>query len=344
MNPYTASEAIAPAWQHAKSLLFRDRRLGRMLKLSLVALGAQLSFSFNSNFRGMSGLPHGMQTMLIGLGVLISAISVVVGVGLLYLGSRLQLTLFDIVLLRDDRVAPAWERHGHHTWRWAGIKVAGMLAIGIVLSPLLVPAFAGMFSLLHRMTPMPGQTPPAPMFLWPAVRALLVVTAQLVAVLLLFSIFYRLLLTLTLPVLALENLSFGDVFRRAWQFLIAEPGAMAAYAGLQFLLFVGLGIAALFAWALAIVLPAAVIGLLGWALWALLHGSLAGSFVLGALGFFAGVVLLAWTLLTYLMMVGFTIVFAEAYAQYFIAGRYAPVALYLQPEPAQPEPILGFRD
>ena len=168
--------------------------------------------------------------------------------------------------------------------------------------------------------------------------------AQVFAVLLLFSVFYRLFLTLTLPVLALENLSFSDVFRRAWQFLTAEPGAMAAYAVLQFLVLLGRGLAVVAILVLVVVVPAAVIGLAGWALWSLLHGSLAGTFVLGVLGFFAGLVLLAWVLLTYLVLVGFTIIFAEAYAQHFIAGRYAPVARYLQMPPSQLEPILGFRD
>ncbi len=344
MNPYTATEAIAPAWQHAKSLLFRDRRPGRILKLSLVALGAQLSFTFNTSFRGTNDVPHGIQPMLIALALVLAAVSIVIGVGLLYLGSRLQLTLFDIVLLRDDRVAPAWERHGYHTWRWAGIKLVGIFAIGLVLSPLLIPAFVGMFSLFQGIIPTPGHPTQVPAFHWPAFRALLVVFAQVIAVLLLFSVFYRLFLTVTLPVLALENLSFGSVFRRAWQFLTSEPDAMAGYAVLQFVLLLGLGMAVLFAWALAVVLPAAVVGLAGWALWSLLHGSIAGSFVLGALASFAGLVLLAWTLLSYVVMVGFTIFFAEAYAQYFIAGRYAPVAHYLQASPVQPEPILGFRD
>ena len=171
MNPYTASEAIAPAWQHAKTLLFRDRRLGRILKLSLVALGAQLSFTFNSNFRGISGVPHSVQSMLIGLALVFTVIGIAIGVGLLYLGSRLQLTLFDIVLLRDDHVAPAWERHGYHTWRWAGIKIVGMLAIGIVLSPLLIPALVGMFSLFQGIVSTSGNAPHAPTFHRPAFPA-----------------------------------------------------------------------------------------------------------------------------------------------------------------------------
>ena len=347
MQTYTAGEAIGPAWQHTKALLFRDRRWGRILKLSLVALGAQLNLSFNSFSRLYSkpgtGVPHALAPVLVLLAVVAGIFSLALGVAFLYLGSRLQLTLFDIVLLRDDRVAPAWTRHGHHTWRWAGVKIVGILAIGLLLSPLLIPVIGGVFTLMHTMVPAAGTPSQPPAFHMAAVRAVLILLAELFAVLLLFNVFFRLFLTITLPVLALENLSFTDVFRRAWLFLAAEPGAMAAYALLQTLALFALGIAVLVGWAVAVAIPAAAFGLAGWTLWALLHGSVSGVFLLGTLGTIGGAVLLAWALLTYIVALGFVIVFAEAFSQYFLAGRYPPLAQYLQTA-LEPAPQLGFRD
>lgn len=343
MVPYGAAEAIGPAWQHTKALLFKPLRAGRLLKLSLVALGAQLSFTFSSNFQRMAGMPRGLASVLIGLALVLTVVSIAVGVGLLYLGARLQLCLFDIVLLRDDRVALAWNRHGFHTWRWAGIKLAGMLGIGLLLSPLLIPAIGGMVALVHTMVPATG-VGQQPAFNMPALRAFLVVFAQVFAVFLVFAVLYRLFLTLTLPVLALENRSFAGVFRQAGRFLAAEPGTMAAYAVLQFLVQLGLGLTVLVAWAVMVLVPAAVLGLAGWALWTLLHAGTAGMFVLGSLGAVAGAVLLVWALLSYVVMLGVVIVFAEAYGLYFIAGRYVPVAQYLMPAQMEPQPVLGFRE
>ncbi len=347
MQTNTAGEAIGPAWQHTKALFFRDRRLGRILKLSFVALGAQLNLSFNSFSRLYSrpgtGVPHSLAPLLVLLAIVAGIFSLALGVAFLYLGSRLQLTLFDIVLLRDDRVAPAWTRHGHHTWRWAGIKIVGILAIGLLLSPLLIPAIGGVIALMHTMVPTAGTPPQPPTFHMAAFRAVLVLLAELFAVLLLFSVFFRLFLTITLPALALENLSFANVFRRAWLFLAAEPGAMAAYALLQTLVLFALGIAILFGWAVAVALPTAALGLAGWALWSLLHRSVGGVFLLGTLGTVAGAALLTWALLTYAVALGFVVTFAEAFAQYFMVGRYPLLAQYLQPA-LEPAPQLGFRD
>ena len=354
MTPLTAGEAIGPAWHHTKALLFHNRRVGRILKLCLVGLGAQLTISFNSfsNLRSNPGVAPAIVPMLVVFAVVGTVVSLALGVVFLYLGSRLQLVLFDIIVLRDDRVGPAWTRHGHHTWRWAGIKVVGMLIIGVVLSPLLIPAIGGFFALMHSIAPAAGTPPHPPTLNLPAFRAFSVVFGQFFAVILLFSVFFQLFVALTQPVLALGDRSFTEVFRQAGRFVAAEPGAVAAYALLQMLVIFALGIVVIAAWAVAAAIPTAILGLAGWAFWSLLHGSLAGSFMLGTLGVIAGVVLVAWALLTYIVALGTVVIFAEAYALYFMAGRYPLLGQYMQVGgfgPARPlgfpeQPILGFRD
>ena len=49
------------------------------------------------------------------------------------------------------------------------------------------------------------------------------------------------------------------------------------------------------------------------------------------LGAVAGLAFLLWALLLYLVLVGSLIVFGEAYAQYFVGGRYPLMGRYLEP-------------
>ncbi len=152
MVTYSAGEAIGPAWEHTRTLLFRDRRWPRILKVCVVAFVSQLGGGLNGNLNRGSGnahIPAAVRSMLLAVGVFFGLISFVVSTVLIYVGSRLQFVLFDIVLLRDDSVAPAWRRHGAHTWRWIGVKLVFAMCLGVVLSPLLIPGILGLIHLFQ---------------------------------------------------------------------------------------------------------------------------------------------------------------------------------------------------
>ncbi len=335
MRIYSAGEAIGPAWEHTKALLFADRRFGRLLKLCLVAFGAQLGSGFNGNYRGSGQhLPAAMLTLLL----VFALFGLLFSIAALYVGSRLQFVLFDIVLLRDDRVAPAWRRHSRHTWRWVGVRLVMGLALLLLLSPLLIPIGIAFFHLMQSNA-FRGGTPAG--FNFAMVRTMLVLIAEALSVFALFLMAFRLFSTLALPGLALEDLSFGAVFARAWLLFQTDPPAMLLYAVIQPLLLLVLSFVVLFCWMLLLALPAVPVVLMLVRLWHAGHAGLGGMFWLGTIGGLGAVALLLWAVLTYLLLVGNLLTFVQAYSLYFVGGRYPLVGQYLEPEAA---PQLGFRD
>lgn len=335
MRIYSAGEAIGPAWEHTKALLFADRRFGRLLKLCLVAFGAQLGGGLNTGVRnGMGHTPLALLPLLLIFAVLGLAFSI----GLLYVGSRLQFVLFDIVLLRDDRVAPAWRRHGGHTWRWVGVRLVVALGLLFVLSPLLLPIGIAFFHLM-RSPAFHGAAHSG--FNFAAFRAGMLLFVELIGVFVLFVAAFRLFTTLALPGLALEDLSFGTVFQRAWLLFQTDPPSTLLFAVVQPLLLTALGLVVFLCWGLLLAVPAIPVVLLLVRLWHAAHAGVGGMFWIGTIGGLGAIALAAWALLTYLLLVGTLLTFTQAYSLYFVGGRYPLLGQYLEPEPA---PQLGFRD
>ncbi|GAA3750876.1 DUF7544 domain-containing protein [Terriglobus aquaticus] len=337
MRVYSAGEAIGPAWEHTKALMWRDRRWGRLLKLALVAFGAELGTSFNFNLNGFRnhGTGHAVAAVMAGVAVVVLFLALIFFVVLLYLGSRLQLVQFDILLLRDPMVAPAWERHGPHTWRWAGLKVVIMIGTVIVLLPLLIPAIPIFVAFFKAAQPTAGSTPvPLSGIHW---GAFFVAFAEVFAIVIAAVLLIRFVTSLVLPGVALEDLRFGDALRRGWDIFRTDVPGMLWFAVLQPLflmlmgLMLGLGLLLMFA---VLALP---FGLLGYLVWHSVHAAgTAAWFLMGTLGVVAGVIILAIMGCAYLATAGTLLMFARAWSLYFLGGRYPLLGQYLEPGPAVP--------
>ena len=338
MRMYSAGEAIGPAWEHTKALMWQDRRWGRLLKLSLLAFGAELGTSFNFNVRGLTG-HHGLNpalvAVLMGVGAFFLLFSLLLFVLFLYLGSRLQLAQFDVLVLRDPTVGPAWERHGRHTWRWAGIKVAIMVGVVVVLLPLLIPAIPIFVAFAKAATPVAGTTPGQfPTIHWAAFGIAFV---EVLAIVVVAVMLIRFVTSLVLPGVALEDLGYADAFQRAWDLFRSDVAGMLWFALLQPLLMIliglGMGVGMLLLLAL-LLLP---FGLLAFLIWHLTHG--AGSmawFLLGIVGVLAFLIAGTVSLCVYLATGGTLLMFARAWSLYFLGGRYPLLGQYLEPSPAVP--------
>ncbi|WP_419804882.1 DUF7544 domain-containing protein [Terriglobus sp.] len=336
MRVYSASEAIGPAWEHTKALMWQDRRWGRLLKLSLVAFGAELgtSFNFNVNFGNGANNDRVAASILVAIAAVALFFGLLFFVVFLYLGSRLQLAQFDILVLRDSMVGPAWARHGRQTWRWAGLKVTIMIGVLVVLLPLLIPAIPIFVAFLKAARPVAGAPGHFPTLNWPV---LLVAFAEVFAIALLAIMLIRFVTALVLPGVAMEDLRFGAALRRGWQIFRADVPGMLGFAILQpvFLFLLGLGlIAALLLVLMVLLLP---FGLVGALLWTFVHTSGTAAWVLlGILGVIALFVVGAiWTVL-YVASAGTLLMFARAWSLYFLGGRYPLLGQYLQPSPAVP--------
>lgn len=337
MRVYSAGEAIGPAWEHTKALMWEDRRWGRLLKLGLVALGAELGSGYSSNFRNIGR--HGVHSATFNAAItaivlLGSVFTLAFFVLFLYLGSRLQLAQFDILVLRNPMVAPAWQRHGRHTWRWAGLKVVILLGTLLAMLPLLIPAIPIFVAFGHAAR---GASQGAGQAPFAHLGALFLLASEVFAIFLIAAMVIRFVTALVLPGVALEDLQFGDALRRGWQIFVSDVPAMLWFAVLQpvFLTLMGflLGIGLLGAM-LVLALPP---GLLLFWLWHSMHAAgTAAWFLVGTLGAIVAVAIVAVTVCAYVATTGTLLMFGRAWSLYFLGGRYPLLGQYLEPGPAVP--------
>lgn len=340
MRLYSAVQAIGPAWDHTRALLWQDRNKKRFLKICLVAIGAELG-GINANFgrfgnHGNAPIPPALAAVLATFSIVFGLLFFLIGLVLFYFSSRLQFVLFDIVLLRDDRVAPSWRRHGSHTWRWIAVKITAAVGTAILLSPLLVPILIAVIALAHTVSA-PTVVHGSPRVSLSALRPFLLMALEALAAAVAYVAVFRFFTTLALPGLALEDLPYGATFQRAWQIFRFDVPAMLLFSLVQPLFLMLLGIAGLVCIALAVLIAAVPFAAVGGLLWLLLHKS--GMFAAVLIGLFAALALLLlalWGVLCELVVVGALYTFARAWSLYFLGGRYPLLGQYLEPSPAVP--------
>ena len=317
MRVLSASEAIAPAIHRTKTVLFQPFRIGRSWKLAATAyLSAMGAFFIPTPFFFLgSGAHRTLPSLLFsfGFGIVFSLISFV----FFYLGARLEFVLFDIVLLNEKFVAPSWKRHSRQSWRWVGFKVLFSIVMGILSAP---AYYFGYMYLMPRLAAVsaPGQ-PPSPELFATLFRFYAVIGLPIGFAFLCSS----LLTNFVLPSIALENTSVREGLRRFFGLMGSEPGSLSLFVVFKVLLAIGGFIAmeaAIVVTELICLIPLVLIGVAGWFL-------LRSAGDAGHLLMLAGIVLLATVFagfLFYLVMLvmGCVHVFFQAYALYFLGGRY----------------------
>ena len=150
--------------------------------------------------------------------IIIGLISLVIGLILFYVGSRLQLVLVELVATRQTMVAPVWRRVGQATWRW--------------IAPRLL--------LLHR-DPGAGTLLAAPVVVeaarhhaWPSfdmfhIGEIVLLIVAALALLLIAVAGYLLLRDFALPHIGLEDVSIPEALSRLRMMVADEPGEIALY-------------------------------------------------------------------------------------------------------------------
>ena len=340
MRPLSASECITPAIERTKLLLFRPFQWRHFLKLTAVAFIAEVgagSSSFVSNWQpgkipGVTPAIHGLILAVL-FGLLL--FTLVVDLAMLYVGSRLQLVLLEVVATGRTIIAPVWQRYSRLTWRWIGIKLLFFFLCGLLLLAALAPVLISMF----RHMPSGGQPPSAALFS----HIVLFIGAIFLCVLILGSA-YVLLRDLALPFLALEDLPISETLSRLRAIVGASPGEVTLYVLLRFLISLVAAIGAeilIFLILLVSLIPFAIIGGVLWL--ALHHAGTAGAAALIASAIVGGLVLLAWMASVCIGLVGTVFVFTQSYALYFLGGRYPLLGNILEPPqfayPTPPPPL-----
>ena len=344
MRPLSAIEAIGPAWNHTSRLLSAPRRWGLLLKIGFVACIAQVggcNGSFNgSGSRLHDAAPRVLQNIspaaiaaMVAAAFAVGVVLLVVWLVLLYVGSRLQFVLFEVVLRSDTTIGPIWRRYSAATWRWIGLKLLFFVVAFLCAAPVMVP-FA--IHLLHNLPSHDGGSSQMISF----VLGIMGMAGVVVLAVLIIGAGYTLLADFGLPSMALESTSFTETVNRVLRLIRAEPMQVFVYLVMHVLMrFAGVlcaQIALVFATLVALI----PLGGVAAGLWFLLHQGGAGSHVVMIAGWVVlGALLLILMLIAGFMLVGYVLTFLQAYALYFLGGRYQRVGAYLEPFVAPPIPV-----
>jgi hypothetical protein len=335
-----------------RDLMGRPFRLRTFLKIAAVAFFAEMGGGLNLNLgRGSSNslhqLPPAFLAFVVAFAVLLGLVSLVIGLILFYVGSRLQLVLLELVATRFTFVGPLWSKYGSRTWRWIGLRLLLLLCFLIVLLPFIVAAVLYFFHHAHGA----GALGVAGFFSGLHIAQILLFIAAVLLVLLIVSAIYMLVRDLALPFLALEDLSISQSLSRLRALIAAEPGQVILYVFLRLVLGIVFGIVAEIAVVLVLLVSLIPPGIVGVILWfSLHHAGTAGTVLLIACAILGGLIFLGWAVCVVLAFMGTLLTFFQAYALYFLGGRYPilgdlldrstppPAYAYAFPPPPEPPP------
>jgi hypothetical protein len=334
MRPLSATEAISPAWNHTRNL-FTPRSWKTVLEIGLIAFFAQFS-GCNGNFSGnkmqhLPGMSPQLGAALLAIGLVVGFFALVFAFAFFYLNSRLQFVVFEIVLRSDTTIAPMWRRYGPATWRWMGLKLLFFFLALLCLLPILLPF------VLHLIHIFKDNADGGAAAFWPVLKQMLgLIFVGFVAMFFILAA-YRVLYDFGLPSMALEGTSIGETASRVLRLLRAEPGAVALYALMHFVLSLGMSIANGIILVLCLLVALIPLGGLGAGLWfGLRHSGIVGYVFMGCGLGVLGLIFVALMACVVLTLIAWVTCFMQAYALYFLGGRYPLLGSYLEPEPPPP--------
>ena len=344
--PISAGDVIQPAFQHTKQMLLGPFRFGQWVRLAFVGLlagemssfgGCNFSFPADTGHQASPQIPSGdfpalfthYSALFTGLALALIAVGIVLLVLFTYISSVMQFVLFDSVVARECHVRHGWTRRkqpGFRLFLWRLLFMLAVLAVLLIVIdiPAACAYAAGWFT--HAGQHVLG-----------LVLGGLVLFLILIALIVFAAVVGVMTKDFVVPQMALENLTVMEGWRRLWQRLRSEKGGYAAYIGIK----IGLSIAATIVFGIGAIIALVVL--------LILFGGVGGLGVLGGLAaggswnlytisaaVIFGLIALAVLLFAVALICVPIIVFFPAYAIYFFAPRYSPLASLLWPEPPAP--------
>jgi hypothetical protein len=335
MNPLSATQAITPAIERTRQFLFRPFRLGRFLKLTLVALlteGGMASCNFSKGFPSgntgspshpipplhMPHIPLSAAAIVIAVVCVVALIVIPITVLISYLVIRLRFSFFDCVLHMQDRIAPAWNRYHRQAMRYLGMSVCiglvFLLAVGLA-GYAVYDHYKALFDALFSDN-RPGFTDFLPVI---GVAGLLALILGFLGSFIEITMSY-----FVLPHMALEDASIPEALSDVWGDIEIEPWQYLFFVLMRFLL----TMAATILGFLALFIPFLILGGIGVALVFALKASSTGLAVL--LGVPAAILLLVLLFAAFIAVSGTIGTFRRNYALMFYGGRYPPLGQILE--------------
>ena len=341
MPPISAADCISPAFSRTKLVLFSPFMKGRTWKLcasGYLATAGNLFLPFPLAYLIMLPLASKAGQPFIILLISACVFATAIFLFLFVLFSRLQFAFFEVVLNREQFIAPLWRKHRsvYGAWTWlkviAGLAIVAAFALPIAAySRRLIELFGSMSSLK------PGEMPPVEFFVL-IYGGMFGIYAIVILLFFLGSLGYDFLV----PSLALESVPISETFRRFGRLVRTEPGQFALYCLLKIVLgFVGyMGLT--FAFEIVLLLVFAVVGGVALLFGFLMHLAGVATIVLIVLGVVIAV-LLYLALFGYVMIIGLgsLLTFFEAYSLYFLADRYPLLGELLERSTSPPPPPLA---
>lgn len=333
MKRLTPSEAIGPAFNRTREILFQPFHFGRSWKLAastyVAVMGtayipvcalALIGFMFwRPNLYGPIRPGHAF------LGILGALVFDVLLFWIFTLASRMQLVSFDIAVERAQFVAPAWRKYHPVRWHWIKLKLA-------TTTPLALVTWVPFLFLIRWMVRSAANLNAGQQNPFQVVASFLLGYLCFFAGVSLVIVAGGLLTDFVLPSLALEGMTSGDALRRFQAHFQQEPGGICGYAALKVVLAIAgfiahytvSSIVMLFFYFL-VMIPAIIGGL------AFPHMATTGH-VLG-IAVVAIFLLCFFTIAIYVQLftIGTVTLFLRCYAAYYLGGRYPRLGDLLEP-------------
>ena len=348
MPKFSAVDAISPAFQNCKRLLFQPGRRRFWWRFGLLGLltGELSSGGGSFNFNVPSGATHhgGKLSMMFDTAALtptppdfakygvaifgLFALLMLLGLCFMFVSSVARFTLFENIIGRDVSFGEGWHRNfsrGLAFFGWMLIYsiVMTMTVVIVIGGPLLAAFVSGGFTKGHLSSGAIGA------IAWAVLSFLVLMVGSLVL--------WVLLKDFVVPMMQLENESFEGGFRRVLRAVCEEKGAFAGYIGMKVVLRIGamffLGII-IIALLIAFAIPVGIV--IYFLVTATKAGTLIWSFGNIVLAVIAGIIVF----ICFMYAVGVAgspiTAFFPSYSLYFFAGRYPLLEQILFPPPPPP--------
>ena len=345
--PPSAPDVIELAFRHVKAQLFQPWRFAQWARLAFVGLLAGEMGSFNGcNFNiPLNHHQRGTQHLLdapwrsfatanpaLFAGLLAAFLVFWLGfvVVFTYIASVMRFILFDSVVERECRIRRGWTRRRH-----AGIR---LFCWQIVLMLVTMAALLFVIGIPVATVGMLGWFTHAGEHVLGLVLGGVTLFLVLMVLLVVMGVVHVMTKDFVVPQMALEDISALGGWRRLWPSLAAEKAGYAGYIGMKIVLAIGAAIVFGFISVIAFLVLLIPIGGVG-AL-AVLGGRAAGwdwnVYTIGV-AVVVGCVALAILIFAMALISVPVVVFFPAYAIYFFAPRYPPLAALLWPPSAAPK-------
>ena len=341
MRVLSATEALSPAVERTRDLLFRPFRWGTFLKLCAVAIFTE-GGSGNFNYSGHGGTtptnidPGSLAFLLspewIAVIVAVAIALIIVSIAMFYLSVRLRFALFECLIHQTRLIAPGWHKYRSQAFRFFVLSIMVGIVFLLVVVVALLPFVFG-FWRIYQESRLNDQFPAA------ALLALFLPLLPVLLLIILAAISVHIVLRdFMLPHIALEDASAGQAWAAVRARIFREKGDFLIYAVLRVVVPIG----AMIAIFVALVIPCLIVfGILGGG-WYALHTYLDHAPMMNMIigSFFEvilGITIVALASLAAISFWGPVCIALRNYALLFYGGRYQALGDILSPPAPGPQ-------